>query len=121
MKPQERHILFSVTAQDCRWDYYRGSGKGGQKRNKTSNAVRCTHSESGAVGQAEDERSQRQNKKLAFKRMAESKKFKTWLKLEYSRRIGREAEIQNEVERAMMPHNLKIETKNEDNKWIEMK
>ena len=60
--PKERKLLFSVTAKDCDWDYYRGSGAGGQKRNKTSNAVRCTHKDSKAVGKAEDTRSQLQNK-----------------------------------------------------------
>ena len=68
----EKKLLFSVTAKDCRWDYYRGSGKGGQKRNKTSSAVRCTHTASGAVGKAEDTDSQVKNKKLAFTRMAKS-------------------------------------------------
>ena len=33
---EERKPLFSVTAKDCNWDYYRGSGSGGQKKNKTS-------------------------------------------------------------------------------------
>ena len=50
-------ILFSVTAKDCRWDYFRGSGKGGQKSNMTSSRVRCTHKESGAVGQSDETRS----------------------------------------------------------------
>ena len=53
-----KKLLFSVTAADCRFDYYRGSGKGGQKRNKTSSAVRCTHIASGAVGASDDTRSQ---------------------------------------------------------------
>ena len=53
-----RELLFSVTAKDCRFDYYRGSGAGGQHRNKTESAVRCTHLASGAVGQAEDHREQ---------------------------------------------------------------
>ena len=47
-------LLFSVTAGDCKWDYYRGTGSGGQKKNKTSNCVRCTHTASGAVGKSED-------------------------------------------------------------------
>lgn len=48
-----REPIVTVTAADCRWDYYRGSGAGGQHRNKTSSAVRCTHEPSGAVGQSE--------------------------------------------------------------------
>ena len=106
----EKKLLFSVTAKDCRWDYYRGSGKGGQKRNKTSNAVRCTHSASGAVGQAEDTDSQKKNKQLAFKRMAETSEFKSWHKLEAARHSGQLARIEAEIDRELMtPSITKIE------------
>lgn len=77
-----------MTASDCRWDYYRGTGKGGQKRNKTSNCVRCTHYASGAVGKSEDGRSQRHNRETAFKRMSETDVFKKWLRIESARHMG---------------------------------
>ncbi len=54
----QRELLFSVTAKDCRFDFYRGSGAGGQHRNKTDSAVRVTHLNSGAVGKCEESRSQ---------------------------------------------------------------
>lgn len=73
--------MFSVTASDCRWIAKRGSGKGGQKRNKTSNAIQCFHDPSGAMGEAEDGREQSDNKRIAFERMANSKEFQSWLKL----------------------------------------
>lgn len=113
---KERKALFSVTASDCKFDYYRGRGKGGQKKNVTDNCVRCTHIESGAVGKSEQGRSQRKNKELAFKRMAESKEFKNWLHLECSRRAGELSEIERKVERSMRESNLKIEGK-ENGKW----
>lgn len=75
----DKELVFSVTKNDLKFDYTKGSGAGGQKRNKTSNAVRCTHPDSGAVGYAEDTRSQTQNKQLAFKRMTESNEFKMWI------------------------------------------
>lgn len=59
-----------VTKKDLRVDYTKGSGAGGQKRNKTESAVRITHLPTGEVGYAEDERSQTRNKKLAFRRLA---------------------------------------------------
>jgi protein subunit release factor B len=77
-----REKLFSITSKDFDWNYYRGSGKGGQHRNKTDSAVRCTHRESGAVATAQDERSQRLNKILAFKRVVETEKFQLWLKIQ---------------------------------------
>ena len=102
-------ILFSVTASDCRWDYFRGSGKGGQKRNKTSSGVRCTHIDSGAVGQSDDTRSQHQNKRIAFQRMVESAKFKAWHKLECARRSGDLTVIEDKVDSALKPWNYTVE------------
>lgn len=104
-----RELLFSVTAKDCRWDTFRGTGKGGQKRNKTESAVRCTHIASGAVGQSDDSRSQHDNRRTAFKRMAETDVFKAWHKLEVARRLGDEVKIREAVEAAMHPSNLKVE------------
>lgn len=78
---KNRRLLFSVTADDCIFIEKRGSGKGGQKRNKTSSAIQCFHEPSGAMGESEDGRSQSQNRKIAFERMAKSAKFQVWLKL----------------------------------------
>lgn len=112
-----KEILFSVTAADCRWDYFRGSGKGGQKRNKTSSGVRCTHTASGAVGQSDDTRSQHSNKRIAFERMAETEKFKTWHRLECARRMGDEVKIRDAVEDALKPWNIREEIQ-VDGKWV---
>ena len=114
---KKKKLLFSVTAKDCKWDYFRGSGAGGQKRNKTSNAVRCTHTASGAIGQSQDERSQIQNKRLAFKRMAETKKFKNWLKVEIARHTGIEEAAKRYSEREVHSNRILIEIK-KDGKWI---
>lgn len=80
--------LFSVTASDCRFIAKRGSGKGGQKRNKTSNAIQCFHDPSGAMGESEDCREQSLNRKAAFERMAESSEFQSWLKLKIDAALG---------------------------------
>lgn len=91
--------IISVTAKDCRWEYFRGTGAGGQKRNKTSNCCRCTHEPSGAVGEARDSRSQRDNREEAFGKMARSPTFQRWLRLETARVTGKEMEINAEVDR----------------------
>lgn len=59
-----------VRRKDLRIEFYRGSGKGGQHRNKTDSACRITHIETGVSAQAEDERSQHMNRRLAFRRLA---------------------------------------------------
>lgn len=115
----DRKPLVSVTAKDCRWDYFNGSGKGGQNRNKRANCVRCFHDPSGAVGKSEDERDQAQNKKLAFKRMAASKEFQAWIKLESMRQNGIMAQIEQQVEQEMKK--VKVEGKDENDRWIEIK
>jgi len=56
----------------CEVDTYRASGPGGQKRNKTSSAVRLRHRPSGLIVIAEDSRSQHENKARALKRMRQA-------------------------------------------------
>lgn len=54
---------------DCRFDFYRGPGPGGQKRNKTSNSVRLTHLPTGLHVQAGESRSLEENKTRAVRRL----------------------------------------------------
>src|SRR5947209_11927360 len=53
----------------CALDTYRASGPGGQKRNKTSSAVRLRHLPTGLIVIAEESRSQHENKAKALKRL----------------------------------------------------
>lgn len=53
----------------CDVDTYRASGPGGQKRNKTSSAVRLRHEPTGLIAIAEESRSQHENKAKAVKRL----------------------------------------------------
>lgn len=115
-----RELLFSVTAKDLEFNYSRGSGKGGQKRNKTSSKVQCVHKASGAMGISDDTRSQHKNKRIAFIRMAESTKFKNWHRIEVARRMGREHEIKEAVDIALHSSNIKVEGKNEQGQWVQI-
>lgn len=67
-----------VTIHDCITQTFRAGGKGGQNQNKRETGVRVIHRPSGARGEARDERSQLLNKRLAFRRMAESAEFQRW-------------------------------------------
>ncbi|HEY1188616.1 MAG TPA: peptide chain release factor-like protein [Gemmata sp.] len=53
----------------CEVDTYRASGPGGQKRNKTSSAVRLRHLPTGLIVIAEESRSQHENRAKALKRL----------------------------------------------------
>src|SRR5882724_13460189 len=56
----------------CELDTYRASGPGGQKRNKTSSAVRIRHLPSGLIVIAEESRSQHENRVKALKRLRQA-------------------------------------------------
>lgn len=106
---EEKQLLFSVTKDDCDWSYTKGTGAGGQKKNKTSSAVHCTHRQSGAHGYCEESRSQLENKRTAFVRMANTPEFKKWHHLESLRRTGVLQDIDNAVEREMTK--IRVEVK----------
>lgn len=116
-KYMSKEKLFSVSIKDCEVQAYRGSGAGGQKRNKTSSAIRVVHRASGASGSCENYREQSINKQEAFRRMTNTDKFKQWVRIEAFRVTGELAEIDQKVDKAM--EHVKIEGKT-DGKWVEL-
>jgi len=116
-KRKKRELILSLTKKDFVIQAYKGSGPGGQHRNKTSTAIRIKHPESGAVGECQSHKSQFQNKKEAFRRMADSKKFRTWLNIECSRIMSGKS-IEQKVEEQINEQFLKFEVKDDNDKWI---
>ena len=115
---KERNLLFSVTAGDCEWAYTKGSGPGGQKKNKTSSAVHCKHKASGAKGYSEATRSQLENKRDAFVKMVNTKEFTHWHKMETMRRTGMMATIDAAVAEELVKTKIEIRI---DGIWTEVK
>ena len=118
----EKKLLFTLSKNlnDFTVQPFKGSGKGGQKRNKTMSCCRITHPVSGAVSECQEERSFEQNKKKAFERLLEKPEFKQWFKIECAKRLGIVSDVETEVEKIMKNKNdFKYEIQ-VDGKWIEI-
>jgi len=63
-----------ITKNDIQWFACRGTGNGGQNRNKRDTAVTVVHKATGEWVRCEDERSQHQNLELAISRLNEKLK-----------------------------------------------
>lgn len=116
MSKNEKNLLFSVTIKDCEVQTFRAGGKGGQAQNKTDSGVRVIHHPSGARGESREERSQLQNKKTAFTRMATSPAFTYWAHA-IANNVKTPLELEAEVERDLAPENLITEVK-VDGEWV---
>lgn len=83
-----------IKDEDIRIDVYRSSGAGGQKVNKTETAIRITHFPTGIVVTCQNERSQLQNKAMAFEYL----KAKL-LERKIADREAADAEIKGEIKK----------------------
>ena len=103
-----KKFLFSLNSKDFEIQTFCAGGKGGQHQNRTRSGVRIIHLASGARGECRNFRSQPQNRKHAFTRLAASKEFKAWHKLEVARRLAT-PDIAAWVDAQMDPKNLRVE------------
>lgn len=75
VEPASRRWLDQSDAElldQCAVDLYRASGPGGQKRNKTSSAVRLRHEPTGLIVTAVESRSQHENRVRALRRLRQA-------------------------------------------------
>ena len=58
-----------ISSKDIKIKFFKSSGPGGQHKNKRFTAVKVIHSPTGVSAVAKEQRSQAQNKKVAFERL----------------------------------------------------
>lgn len=116
-KEDKREKITILTRKDLDISYFRGSGDGGQNKQKTSSGVMMVHRETGAIGRASDSRCQHTNKKTAFKRLCAHPKMKFWFAKKAYELQNKES-MEKTVERAMQPHNLVVEVKDSSGRWV---
>lgn len=112
-----KEMMFSVSIKDCEVQSFRAGGKGGQNQNKVSSGVRVVHRPSGAVGEARDSRDWPQNRKAAFRRMAESVRFQQWAQRQ-AREIIDGRTLEESVDAMLSPENLNVEVRDKRGRWV---
>lgn len=118
---KKREKLFSLTRKDFKFVPFGASSKGGQHANRNKCYMRCTHEASGAVGLGQKYKSQKQNKKLAFRNMANTEKFKKWIRSKGLRMMGVIGQIEAEIDMSLKnPRETKVEVKDENGRWVEV-
>ncbi len=89
-----KKLIYSATKKDFDVQYFIASGPGGQHRNKTETACRIKHIPSGLVSESSDHKSQIQNKREAFRKLAN--KIMLWVELKEKENLP-EYKISNET------------------------
>lgn len=65
----KRQEWLRINEKDVEMAFFKGSGAGGQHRNKVETGVRLVHIPTGIVAEAVSERSQHQNREIAWERL----------------------------------------------------
>jgi protein subunit release factor B len=115
----KNELVFSLSKEkgDFIVQATKGSGAGGQNRNKRETACRVIHPASGAVGFCQEERHFEANRRRAFLRCTETPAFRKWLKVKTAEKMGQLQDIDRRVEEALK--GVKIEVHDDKGRWAE--
>lgn len=115
---EQREPIFRLTKKDFEIQTFRSGGPGGQHQNKTESGVRIIHRPSGAIGECRSERSQHQNKQLAFRRLCADPKLLLWAKIQIGELLDVQAEAEKYAEHEInTPEHIQTEIKR-NGQWI---
>jgi len=92
--------------EQCSVKRTRGSGPGGQHRNKVETAIVITHLASGIIGEASEKRSQDDNKVVAIKRLRQN--------LAIQIRAKRSEQLGNIVQKRIHSKKISVSTNHDD-------
>lgn len=104
-----------VSKDDLVITWFSGQGGGGQHKDRHMTCCRIQHPESGAVGVATKSRSAKDNRAAAFMSMTKTFAFRRWLFEQLEQQRSGQT-IEEKVDEAMRPKNLKIEVL-ENGQW----
>jgi protein subunit release factor A len=115
-----KELIFSVTKKDLKIEWFSGTGAGGQHRNKHQNCLRLHHPDSGVMVTGQSNRDRVSNTREALQNLIKHPKFRIWIaKRNYELQQGKT--VEQIVEDLMEPSNLKIEAKDGEGNWKEVK
>lgn len=113
----EHDLLFRVTKADFDETHIRGSGAGGQHRNKVSTGVRLHHRASGATAESTEHKSQDQNRRAAWRKIRETPEWQRWFRDMVAATSGRPT-VAERLESMMRDENITIQVLDERKRWV---
>lgn len=109
---------FSLTKKDFSYQWFSGTGAGGQHRNKHQNCFRIKHPASGATATGQSHRDRKSNQREAMNTLKNDYRFKFWCAQRLAEIEDGET-LEQKVDKSMAPNNLRVEVKNEKGEWVE--
>lgn len=112
----EERVKFTVGKKDFEYQWFSGTGAGGQKRNKSQNCFRLIHPATGVIKTGTKHVSRESNKRDALSAMSKDVKFLAYCESKL-REIENGITLEEQVEESLKEENLKIEVKTDTGKW----